>query len=270
MIKPFAAQRLARPALFGHRGASAERPENTLEAFSRAIELGADGVETDAHLSRDGVVILAHDLDAARTTGVRRAWSDATFAELRRLDAGATFTDREGVSWRGRGCRVPSLAEALAALPGVFFNIDVKSRRPAMVSAIVGELRAQGAEHRVLLTSFDESTLARVRALGYRGRTGLGARGALIAAFAPLSIARAMTAGSAMQIPDRYRRIDLGAAWMRARCDALGLRLDYWVINDPERARALLAIGADGVVTDDVAALRPAFSSARADRAPSS
>ena len=64
---------LPRPALLGHRGASAERPENTLAAFARALELGADGIETDAHLTRDGAVILAHDDSALRTTTRARA-----------------------------------------------------------------------------------------------------------------------------------------------------------------------------------------------------
>lgn len=263
-------KRLPRPALLAHRGASAERPENTLEAFARALELGADGVETDAHLTRDGAVILAHDDDARRTAGVRAAWSDLDLARLRDLDVGATFTDRDGVPWRGRGCVAPTLDAALRAFPDAFFNVDIKSRRAAMVTAVVSQVRAAKAEDRVLLTSFDDDVLARVRALGYEGRTGLGARGALVAAFAPLPLARALTAGSAMQIPHRFKRIDLGGAWMRARCDALGLRLDYWVVNDPDRARALLAIGADGIVTDDVAALRPVISSARGGRAPSS
>jgi glycerophosphoryl diester phosphodiesterase len=266
--------RLPRHCLLAHRGASAERPENTLDAFARALDLGADGVETDAHLTRDGAVILAHDDDALRTAGVRARWSDVDLAELQRWDAGATFTDRDGASWRGRGARVPTLAEALAAFPDTFFNVDIKSRRPAMVTAVVSVVRAAEAEGRVLLTSFDEATLRRVRALGYAGATGLGASAALAALFGPLPM-RALPAsrGTALQIPDRYRSLDLGQRWVRDRCDRLGLRLDYWVVNDPARARALLARGADGVVTDDVAALRPvvsALSSARAARAPSS
>lgn len=262
--------RLPRPALLAHRGASAERPENTLVAFERAVALGADGVETDAHLTRDGVVILAHDDTARRTTGVDAAWSDLDLAEVRRLDAGHAFVDRDGSSWRARGCVVPTLAECLRALPGVCFNIDVKSRRPAMVTAVVSAVRAAGAEDRVLLTSFDEGTLARVRAVGYAGATGLGGRAALLAAFGPLPLARRLTRGRAMQIPDRLHGVDLGAPWMRARCTALGLRLDYWVINDPARARALLEAGADGLVTDDVAALRPVVTSFRGGPAPSS
>lgn len=262
---------LPRPALLGHRGASAERPENTLASFARALDLGADGIETDAHLSRDGAVILAHDDNAARTTGVRARWSDVDLDELRRWDAGATFTDREGAAWRGRGERVPTLVEALGAFPGVFFNVDIKSRRPAAAAAVISAVRDARAEDRVLLTSFDEGLLARVRALGYAGPTGLGASAALAAVFAPTPLARrAAPAGRALQIPDRWRAIDLGAPWVAARCRALGIRLDYWVINDPARARALLASGADGIVTDDVAALRPVINSARAARAPSS
>lgn len=265
------AMELPRPALLGHRGASVERPENTLASFARALELGADGIETDAHLTRDGVVILAHDDSALRTAGVSARWSDADFAEVTRWDAGATFTDRDGVSWRGRGCAAPALEDCLAEFPGVFFNVDIKSRRPAMVTAVVAAVRRARAEDRVLLTSFDERTLARVRAVGYAGATGIGASAALAALFAPIPLLRrSPLGGRALQIPDRYRALDLGAPWVAARCRALGLRLDYWVVNDPSRARALLASGADGIVTDDVAALRGVISSARAARAPSS
>jgi glycerophosphoryl diester phosphodiesterase len=153
---------LPRPALLAHRGASAERPENTLEAFERAVALGADGVETDAHLTRDGAVILAHDDTARRTTGVDAAWSDLDLADVRRLDAGHAFVDRDRNPWRARGCVVPTLDECLRAMPGVFFNVDVKSRRPAMVTAVVSAVREGRAEDRVLLTSFDEDTLARI------------------------------------------------------------------------------------------------------------
>lgn len=262
---------LPRPALLGHRGASVERPENTLASFARALELGADGIETDAHLTRDGVVILAHDDSALRTTGIDARWSDADLADVRGWDAGATFTDRDGQPWRGRGCTAPSLEEALCAFPGVFFNVDIKSRRPAMVTAVVSAVRRARAEDRVLLTSFDESTLARVRAVGYAGATGMGGAAAVAALFAPLPLLRRFPLqGRALQIPDRVRALDLGAPWVAARCRALGVRLDYWVINDPSRARELLAHGADGIVTDDLAALRGALSSARAARAPSS
>lgn len=261
---------LPRPALLAHRGASAERPENTLEAFARALALGADGIETDAHLTRDGAVILAHDDTAARTAGVAAAWRGLTLEEVRRLDAGARFVQRDGTPWRARGCGVPTLDEALRALPDAFFNVDLKAHHAAMARAAVRAVRAAGAEARVLLTSFDEATLARVRAEGYQGRIGLGGRGALLALFAPMPVARRLTRGVALQIPDRFKGIDLGTARVRSRCDALGLRLDYWVINDPARAAALLAAGADGLVSDDVAALRDVVTRARAARAPSS
>lgn len=263
--------RLPRPTLFAHRGASRERPENTLAAFARALELGADALETDAHLTRDGVVVLAHDTDARRTTGVPARWADLDLAEVRRLDAGANFRDPDGRSWAARGCTVPTLAEALAAFPAVPFNLDLKSARAGAAALLLTTIREARAEDRVLVTSFDDDVLRRVRDLGYPGPTGIGARGVLAVLGAPMALLRRKPpAGTALQVPDRHRGLDLGSPRVVARCHALGLRLDYWVVNDPARARELLALGADGIVTDDPAALAPVIRSVRADRAPSS
>ena len=94
MTHPFFA--IARPIVFGHRGASGERPENTLISFERALALGADVIETDVHLARDGEVVILHDADLARTTDGQGDVSALDFAEIARLDAGHRFTSADG------------------------------------------------------------------------------------------------------------------------------------------------------------------------------
>jgi glycerophosphoryl diester phosphodiesterase len=240
------------PRLYAHRGASHELPENTLPAFARALELGADAIETDAHLTRDGHVVLCHDETGARTCGVPTAIAQATLAEVRGWDA-------------GQGTRVPTLEEALAAFPGVRFNVDAKSTHPAMVGRTIDVVRAAGAEDRVLLASFEASTLRRVRRLGYRGETGLAQAEVIRLLVTPSRVLRRFPlGGAAAQIPYRHFGIDLGTPAVIAKCHALGLEVHYWTVNDAALAMRLLDLGADAVMTDDPRTVAPAVRAWRA------
>jgi glycerophosphoryl diester phosphodiesterase len=256
------------PLLYAHRGAATERPENTLESFARALALGADALETDLHLTADGHVVAAHDPTLARTAGSPVAIRLATLEELRRCDVGWGFVDRDGARpFAGRGVRVPTLEEVLDAFPGVRLNVDVKQRAPAMVTPLLDLLRRTRAEDRVLVTSFDGAVLRAVRAAGYPGRTGLSATEVLRLFALPTAALRAMPLrGGAVQVPPRARGLRLDTSGFVAKCHDLGLRVDYWTLNDPAEAERLLALGADGIMTDDPAAIAPVFARWRAAR----
>ena len=99
--------------MFAHRGGSALAPENTLAAFARGLALGADGLELDVHLSRDGVVVVHHDRRLDRTTNLRGPIADRTAEELARADAGYAFAPGAGFPFRGVGVGVPALIDVL-------------------------------------------------------------------------------------------------------------------------------------------------------------
>lgn len=105
--------------IYAHRGASAVLPENTLPAFARALADGADALETDVHLSKDGHVIVHHDATGLRTASVSRKVRDTTLADLRRWEAGHYMNVA--------GHHVPTLAELLEAFPRVPVNVDIKA-----------------------------------------------------------------------------------------------------------------------------------------------
>ena len=109
---------LARPVI-GHRGNRAHAPENTLESFLEAVALGADALEFDLRVSRDGQLVVFHDPTLERTTDGRGPVDQHSVAELKRLDAGAKFTRDGGRSfpWRGRGVTVSTFDEIVEALP---------------------------------------------------------------------------------------------------------------------------------------------------------
>jgi len=244
---------LPSPLLYAHRGAAAELPENTLPSFQRALTLGAGALEMDLHMTSDGVIVVSHDPDGRRLAGVRRNIRECTLEEVKAWDVG-------GPRFRGQGFRIPTFEQVLRDLPPVPINIDVKQRRPMMVEPLLELIARYRAEQRVLIASFDAATLQQVRRRGYRGSTALGQSEVLRLLALPAFVLRNLRRrGDAAQIPTRVGPFSLGEEWVIDRCHAAGLRVDYWTVNQPDEARRLLDLGADGIMTDDPGAIAPVF-----------
>jgi len=249
--------------LYAHRGASAERPENTMAAFERAVEIGVDGLELDVHVTRDGHVIVAHDDTARRMTAAAAPWVALDLADVRGLDAGWGFVAPDGTRpFAGRGIRVPTLEEVIDAFPRVRLNVDIK-RGARALAATLELVRGKQAEDRVTLASFHLGTLVGLRRRGYGGETGLS-RGEIASLLSlPALLWRQLPfTGTAAQVPLGQGAIRFDRAPFIAKCHSLGLRVDFWTIDDPATAERLLALGADGIMTNDPAALRPLFAPA--------
>lgn len=247
------------PRVIAHRGfvpaelAAQGIAENTRAAFAAALAAGAGVLETDCHLTRDGVVVLAHDADLSRVAGDPRFIADVDAAELADI-----FADRGGLL---------TLEQALAAFPAAHWNIDVKA---AAVAAPLGRLVAPHAE-RVLVTSFSESF--RSAALGAAHAAGSAilpatspGRGALIRVLLAVTLgsrrlaARALAGFDALQIPERQGPIRVLSRRLVDAAHANGVEVHVWTVNDAATMRRLVALGVDGVVSDRadvaVAALR--------------
>jgi glycerophosphoryl diester phosphodiesterase len=245
--------------VYAHRGAAAEQPENTLPSFRRALELGADALETDVHLTADGEIVAIHDPDGRRVAGVERAVSAATLAEVQRWDAGHAFVnERNERPFVGRGYRVPTLAELLAELPPVRLNIDLKSEEPVLVQRFIEVVRRHDAEDRVVAASFHASVLRNLRGSGWRGESSLAEREFVACWLWPTLLRFGPPPGTRAQIPTRSGPFQLATRRTVRKLHRLGLRVDFWTINDPAVAVALVALGADGVMTDDPASIVPA------------
>jgi glycerophosphoryl diester phosphodiesterase len=253
--------------LYAHRGASAELPENTLPSFARALEIpGVDALEMDVHMTRDGHAIVSHDPTAERMGGIPAAWREIDLAEARRFDMGRGFVAPDGGKpFAGKGFRVPTFEEVLVELPEVILNVDIKQAQPTMVKPLLALIRRRRAEHRVLLASFRYRTLFEVRRRGYDGDTALSQPEVAALLAAPgKTFGRARLIGNCAQIPTHVGPISLSRPAFLDKCHAIGLRVDYWTINDPAQARQLLDLGADGIMTDDPRAIAPVFAERRA------
>ncbi|MFV0434859.1 MAG: glycerophosphodiester phosphodiesterase family protein [Leucobacter sp.] len=242
----------ARPRVFAHRGFVAPSQEargiaeNTLAAFAAARDAGAEYIESDCHLSRDGRVVLFHDDDLLRVTGDPRKIAEVTHREL-----SAIMADRGGLL---------TLDEALEAFPEARFNLDVKAEAAAEA---VGRAVAHDA-HRVLLASFTAGcriaalrAAAAVPAAAAVGRPATSPdRAALVRILLAVAVRsrrraeRALAGFDALQVPERQDAIPVLTRALIDAAHANGVEVHVWTVNDAERMRSLAARGVDGVITD--------------------
>jgi glycerophosphoryl diester phosphodiesterase len=247
---------LTTPIVIGHRGAAGEAPENTLASFERALADGAAVLESDLHLTRDGVPVLIHDDELERCTDGAGRVRDQDLAALRRLDAGYRFQleERSDHPFRGRGLRIPTLGEALDAFPRARFNLELKERLPGMVEQSVAAVARRARAGDVLLTSANDLLMAELRAhvAAARVEVALGASTGEVARFAVAAL-RGETpprGPMALQIPPDFAGQPLVTRELVAHAHRHGVHVHVWTIDEPAEMRALLDLGVDGIVTN--------------------
>lgn len=243
-----------RPAVIGHRGSAGSAPENTLASFELAVEQGADILESDVHVTADGVPVLIHDPCVDRTTdGVGRV-DTLAFDALARLDAGFRFGEDEGFPERGRGHRVPSLEEAFTRFPDARFNLEIKAPGVALAQRVLDLVARFDRDGRTLLTAGEDADMTSLRS-ALAANTIAPAVGASLADI--LEVVRATlearppaTDSMALQIPDSFAGNPLVTPELVAHAHAHGIAVHVWTINEPADMRRLIDLGVDGLVTD--------------------
>ena len=242
-----------------HRGGASLAPEETREAMASGVAAGADVLELDVHQTSDGVVVCMHDDTVDRTTDGTGKIKDKTFAELRALDAGYRFsTDgKQTFPFRGKGVVTATLEELLTEHPTRPFSIEIKQVSPSMVDAVIALLRKLGATDRVVVASFSDDTLAELRAKAPEIETSLGISEMLtLQNLEPADEATYRAPGRFLQAP--VNTMD-EAALALARARRLGLRVQVWTVDDRATMDRMLALGVDGVMTNDPSELHAAI-----------
>ena len=237
-------ERLARggcAAIVGHRGAMGHCPENTLASFERGLALGADWIELDVHLSKDGAPVVIHDETLERTTNGHGAVRDHTLAELKALDAGAWFAPEYA------GQRIPTLDEVLAWARGrdVVVDIEIKNAPiyyAGIEAAVVDALARHDMAERVIVISFDHRAVQRVKALEPGIATGVLYSGR--PADGGVSLARQADADAVLPHWNYVTADDVAAV------HAAGLHIAPWASSDAAILRRLIDAGVDAVATD--------------------
>ena len=257
-MHPFLAPR--GPIAIAHRGGAGEAPENTLAAFEIAVRLGYSYLETDVHLTADGVVVAFHDERLDRVTDRTGAITGLDFAEVEAADAGYTFSTDGGKTFpfRGSGIRVPTLEQILVRWPDVLVNVDPKS--DSCVEPLTALLDYLDGWERVCIGSFSDRRLRRIRALGRgRGCTSMGPHAVALVRLLASSGAMPRLEADCIQVPVRRGPITIVTKRFIAAAHRTGLPVHVWTINDTETMNALLDLGADGIMTDRLELLRDVF-----------
>lgn len=238
-----------RPLAFAHRGGALHPDiadlENTEAAFRHAVALGYTYLETDVHVTSDGVLLAFHDTVLDRTTDRTGEVAESTYAQVQEARIGG----REPV---------PTLAELFDAFPQARFNIDVKA--PGAVEALARFVEERGAWDRVLVGSFSIRRLEAFRRRT-RGRVATSAHPLEVAAYVlspSARLARLLTRGrpAALQVPHRAGRLLVVSRGLVRRAHAAGVQVHVWTIDDPIEMNALLDRGVDGIMTDRTDILR--------------
>lgn len=222
----------SRPLVFAHRGGAALKPENTIEAFDNGIALGADGLELDVHLSRDGDVVVHHDRTLERTM---------------RLTGVVAATPTAELSHAG----VPQLAEVLSRYPDARIIIELKVNRVELARAVVDVVRRARAVERVCCGSFGTRVLRAVRTLEPSMATSAAreeVRWFLYRSW--LRCPPATTPYDGFQIPEMAGSTRVVSPRFVAAAHRAGLGVQVWTVNAEDDARRLLAWGVDALITD--------------------
>ena len=240
------------PLAFAHRGGAAHPDlvglENTLAAFRHAHALGYDHLETDVHLTRDGVLLAFHDSVLDRVTDLRGALEDLTYAEVERARIG------------GREV-VPTLPMLLEALPGACFNVDLKS--DATVDALADLVAERALHDRLLVGSFSHRRLARFRRLtGGRVATSASPLEVVVWLLLPARLAQRVSGRfAAFQVPHRSGPLTVTGRRLVRRAHAAGKHVHSWTIDEPAEMIELLDRGVDGLMTDRTDILKDVLAS---------
>lgn len=218
---------LGKVLVVAHRGASAYEPENTLRSVRRALEMGADMVEVDAHASRDGHIVVIHDAKVDRTTNGKGYVKDLTLKELRKLDVEL-------------GEKIPTLKEVVELIRGKA-QLVIEIKVPGIEEKVLHIIKEGGLRNGVLITSFHHPTVKHVKELDPNIKTGI------IISSRPVKPAQLALNANANALFPRYVYVDQE---MMREVHKNELAIYPWTINDPDKMKPLIEMGVDGIVTN--------------------
>ncbi len=227
--------------IFAHRGASGHAPENTMEAFVLAYEMGADGIELDVQMTADGELVVIHDEDIKRTSNGEGLVMQKTYEELSGYDYGSWFSDKF------KGAKIPTLKQVLDWIKptGMELNVEIKTM-PAwydkkLTEAVLAAVEAADMVDRVIISSFDHQAIADTRSLSDCIRC------------APLYMA------SFLAMDDYCKKQQFNCvhplfhcvtpALVQA-CHKVGVEVNTWTVNQKEDAEKMRTLGVDTIITN--------------------
>jgi glycerophosphoryl diester phosphodiesterase len=250
------------PLILGHRGASAVAPENTLAAFSRALQDGAEGIEFDVRLSRDGVPVVIHDASLRRTALIDKLVSDLTSEELKKIDVGSWFAgarpreaSRDAAYYRERLPMLADVLELFTTNDGLLY-IEMKSdadEGAQLAAAVVKSVRESNIARQVVVESFDLSAIAEIKRIDDGIRTA--------ALFEP-KLSRPISTIRRLKMVELARNVGadeialhhtLAGAGVIERARECELETVVWTVDAPQWLERARALGIKALISNDPA-----------------
>ncbi len=232
------------PLIIAHRGSSTHAPENTLAAFALAADQGADAIELDVTLTRDGQVVVIHDDTLDRTTNGHGRVDQLPYAEVAQVDAGAKFNPKFA------GERMPLLSQVFETVgQRVLINVEIKSttvRSTGLEARVIDLIRRHGLIERVLVSSFNPLALITIKRAEPRLACGL-----LYSPDEPIYLSRAWLAPLIPNLNARHPRANTVTADVVKQIHARGQKINVWTVLEPAEVKTLTAIGVDGLIGND-------------------
>ena len=228
-------------AVMAHRGGSLEAPENTLESFKYALEIGSDIIETDIQLSSDGIPYIFHDDDLKRIPGIEKNFNELLASEIDELNI---FDD----------CKIPTLEETLKQFPNTKFQIDFKTDEvvdPAI--EIINKL--PNIKKNLCVASFSSQRLQKIRSKLSDVTYSMGPHEVLKLLLKSFGVYRGEISGDCLQIPIYRYGIKIVTRRFVDFCKRENIKISVWTINSIEEMDYLIDLDVDGIITDKPKAL---------------
>lgn len=238
--------------VIGHRGAAGLAPENTLTSFQLALTVGADALEFDVRVTRDGEPVVIHDPALDRTTNLKGPVRSLTLAELHAADAGFNYFDEAdgGYPWRGQGIRIPTLREVVQEFP-VPLLIEIKE--PEAAAAVAQVLRDTGAFERSVIAGADWRSLEPFREAPFcSGASRRDIARLYFGTGEPHDQCRTFA------VPDRFYVLSIPTRRFVRAAHARRASVHVWTVDLPRTALALWKKGVNGIVTNRPDVIRAA------------
>ena len=253
-FKVFQKQNERKTLVIAHRGGKAIAPENTIEAFEKARELGVDVLELDIRATKDGEFVVIHDEEVDRTTNGKGLVADFTLEEIQKLDAGYKWTNDDGRTFpfRNKNVRIPTLREVFEKFPDITINIEPKHTEPSPTEPLCRIVSEFDRKDSIIVGSFNKVILKDFR----KNCPGIATSASPSEVSNFLGMYKVgLTANyhpkmQALQIPPQLANIQVVDKQFVEAAHKQNLAVHVWTINEVEEMKYLIDIGVDGIMTD--------------------
>lgn len=251
---PYYAAGLNYPLVIAHQGGDGLWPGDTMFAFQNAADMGADVLEMDVHITKDGVLVLMHDEAVDRTTDGTGDIESMTLEELKKLDAGYDWSADDGVTFpfRGTGITIPTMEEVFAAFPDKHMTIEIKKTNASMTKLFCELIRTYDMQDKVLIASFYDDKLKEFRETCPEVATSSAKNETTVFVLLTKPFLGSFYSPKffSLQVPEESGGITVMTPAFVKAAHERNLAVEPWTINDAETMKKFIAWGVDGIITD--------------------